>query len=84
VNHRIPRWALVAVLTACSTVTARATQDPALLKDLTSVIALLGLPCGQVVSASRLKDDDHVATCSDGNRYRVYVNAAGRVVAQKQ
>ena len=83
-NPLIPRWALLAVLTACSTVTARAAGDPALLKDLTSVIALLGLPCGQVVSATRLKDDDHVATCSDGNRYRVYVNAEGRVVAQKQ
>ena len=46
--------------------------------------ALLGLPCGQVVSARRLKDDDHVATCSDGNRYRVYVNAQGRVAAEKR
>jgi hypothetical protein len=53
-------------------------------KDLTSVIALLGLPCGQVVSAVKKGDNDHVATCKDGNRYRVYVNADGRVVAQKQ
>jgi hypothetical protein len=63
---------------------ALAADDVSLLKDLTSVIALLGLPCGQVVSATRLKDNDHVATCSDGNRYRVFVNAEGRVVAQKQ
>jgi len=48
------------------------------------VIALLGLPCGQVVSATRLKDDDHLATCSDGKRYRVFINAEGKVVAQKQ
>jgi len=40
--------------------------------------------CGQVVSARRLKDDDHVATCKDGNRYRVFINAQGKVVAQKQ
>ena len=59
-------------------------DDAALLKDLTSVIALLGLPCGQVVSATRLKDNDHIATCRDGNRYRVFINAEGRVVAQKQ
>jgi hypothetical protein len=63
---------------------ARAADDAALLKDLSSVIALLGLPCGQVVSATRLKDNDHLATCKDGNRYRVFVNAEGRVVAQKQ
>ena len=47
------------------------------------MIALLGLPCGQVVSATRIKDNDRIVTCQDGNRYHVYVNAEGRVVAQK-
>ena len=61
-----------------------AAEDVTLLKDLTSVIMLLGLPCGQVVSASRQADNDHVALCENGNRYRVFVNAEGRVVAQKQ
>ena len=63
---------------------ALAADDPALLKDLTSVIALLGMPCGKVVAASRLGDNDHVATCENGMRYRVFLNAAGRVVAEKQ
>ncbi len=63
---------------------SHAAEDAALLKDLTAVIALLGVPCGQVVSAKRLKDNDHIATCKDGNRYRVFLNAQGRVVAQKQ
>ena len=61
-----------------------AADDAALLKDLTSVIALLGLPCGQVVSARRQADNDHIASCKNGMRYRVFVNAEGRVVAQKQ
>ena len=61
-----------------------AAEDVALLKDLTSVIMLLGLPCGQVVSATRRTDNDHIASCRDGNRYRVFVNAEGRAVAQKQ
>lgn len=55
-----------------------------LAKDLTSTIALLGLPCGQVVSAKRLKDNDYIAVCTDKNRYRVFLGADGRVVAQKQ
>ena len=63
---------------------ATAAGDAALLKDLTSVILLLGLPCGQVVSAKRISDNDHVAVCSNGTRYRVFVNAEGRVVAEKQ
>jgi hypothetical protein len=77
-------WFLASLLMALSSVPAQAAEDAALLKDLTSVIALLGLPCGQVVSAKRLKDDDHLATCRDGNRYRVFINAEGKVVAQKQ
>jgi hypothetical protein len=77
-------WTLITLLTVIGAMPARAADDAALLKDLTSVIALLGLPCGEVVSATRLKDNDHVAICKDGNRYRVFVNAEGRVVAQKQ
>jgi hypothetical protein len=50
---------------------------------LTSVVALLGVPCGQVVSATRIKDNDHNVVCADGNRYHVYVNDKGRVVADK-
>lgn len=60
-----------------------AADSAALLKDLTSVIMLLGLPCGQVVSARRQADNDHVASCENGNRYRVFVNAQGRAAAQK-
>jgi hypothetical protein len=77
-------WTLVALLAAIVAVPSHAADDAALRKDLTSVIALLGLPCGEVVSATRLKDNDHTVTCRDGNRYRVFVNAEGRVVAQKQ
>lgn len=61
-----------------------AAEDAALLKDMTSVIALLGMPCGQVVSAVKKADNDHIVTCQDGNRYRVFLNAEGRVVATKQ
>jgi len=84
VNNCMRGWTLIAMLAVIGAAPARAADDAALLKDLTSVIALLGLPCGQVVSATRLNDNDHVATCKDGNRYRVFVNAEGRVVAQKQ
>jgi hypothetical protein len=64
--------------------TSLAADDATLLKDLTAVIALLGLPCGQVVSATRQADNDHIATCNNGNRYRVFVNPQGRVVAEKR
>ncbi|HTD12652.1 MAG TPA: hypothetical protein VK676_11330 [Steroidobacteraceae bacterium] len=42
-----------------------------------------GLPCDQVVDAKRNADSDYTATCKDGNRYRIFVDAAGRVVVSK-
>lgn len=53
-------------------------------RDLTAVIALQGLPCGQVVSATEQGENDFLATCQDGTRYRVSVNAEGRVVVEKK
>lgn len=61
-----------------------AADDPAVLKDLTAVIALQGQPCGQVVTATKQGDNDYIAACKDGSRYRVFVSADGRVVVQKQ
>ena len=83
-NKRSQAWALMIMITVFFTAPSRAAEDAALLKDMTSVIALLGLPCGQVVSVIKKGDNDHVATCKDGNRYRVFLNAEGRVVATKQ
>ena len=59
-------------------------EDPSFSKDLTATIALQGLPCDKVVDAKRNGDSDYIASCQDGNRYHVFVNAEGRVVAQKQ
>lgn len=75
---------LIIALAALFAIPAPAADDAALRKDLTSVIALLGLPCGKVVSAQKKGENDHLAVCSNGMRYRVFVNAQGRVVAQKQ
>ena len=83
VNALANSWICAALWAVLVAAPAAAADDAALLKDLTSVIALLGLPCGQVVSATPQKDADHIATCQDGNRYRVFVNAEGRVVAQR-
>jgi hypothetical protein len=57
--------------------------DPPIGKDLGATIALQGMPCGKVVEAKRNADSDYTATCQDGNRYHVFVDASGRVVVQK-
>ena len=60
-----------------------ARDEEALKEDLTAVIALQGLPCGEVVDVKVQAENDFAASCKDGNRYRVYLNAEGRVVVEK-
>jgi hypothetical protein len=78
------RWlAAVAAAGALLAGPAPAADDPALSKDLTSTIALLGLPCGKVVKSERQGSNDYIATCQDKNQYRVTLNPRGKVVAKK-
>jgi hypothetical protein len=75
--------ALIIVAFACLAASAIAADDPKQRQDLQAVIALQGKPCGEVVSYQSQGDNDFVATCKDGNRYRVYVKE-GRVVVEKK
>jgi hypothetical protein len=81
-RKRMKAWLLVVPLAALCSGHALAAEP--LPKDLTATIALLGLPCGQVVSAKQQGQNDYIAICSNKMRYRVYMNAQGRVVAEKQ
>ena len=72
------------VVAAFLAVPSFAQDEEALKKDLTAVIALHGLPCGQVVAVTVQAENDYAASCKDGNKYRVYLNAAGRVVVEKR
>ena len=60
-----------------------AIADPSNGKDLQATIVLNGQPCDQVVSTKQNADSDYTATCKDGNRYHIFVNAQGRVIVQK-
>ncbi len=53
-------------------------------KDLSTVIALQGKPCGTVTSFEKVEENDYLAHCSSGDVYRVYVTEMGRVVVVKQ
>ena len=77
------RHILLAAALAATATSIMAADDPAQRKDLTAVIALHGLPCGEVVSYEAKGDKEFVATCKDGNRYHVFVNKEGRVVVEK-
>jgi hypothetical protein len=74
---------LTAAVFAALSATALAAEDSSFGKDLMATIALQGLPCDQVVASKRNADSDYTASCKDGNRYHVFVNAQGRVVVQK-
>jgi hypothetical protein len=72
------------VVAAFLAVPSFAQDEEQLKKDLTAVIALHGQPCGEVVAVKVLAKDDYAASCKDGNKYRVYMNAEGRVIVEKQ
>jgi hypothetical protein len=74
----------IAVAATGAALVSLAADDAAQRKDLAAVIALQGQPCGEVVSFVVNGANDFTATCKDGNRYRVFVNAEGRVVVQKR
>jgi hypothetical protein len=75
---------LIVVLMMLFSGVSQTAEEVAITKDLTAVIALLGLPCGEVVSVVKKGDNDHIASCENGNRYRIFLNIEGRVVAEKQ
>ena len=83
-KKRIRSMTLIVVVTMFFAGVSQASDDVSITKDMTAVIALLGLPCGNVVSVVKKGDNDHIASCENGNRYRIFLNSEGRVVAEKQ
>jgi len=83
-RQRMTNWALTVSMTAFFAAPSLAADDATTRKDLMAVIALQGLPCGEVVSVKTQNDNDHIVACKDGNRYHVFLNSAGRVVVEKQ
>ena len=83
-KKRIQSMTLIVVVTMFFAGVSQASDDVSITKDMTTVIALLGLPCGNVVSVVKKGDNDHIASCENGNRYRIFLNPEGRVVAEKQ
>ena len=73
---------IAAIATSYSGASVAQDQETSDADDLTAVIALQAKPCGRVVNAEKRGEDDYVATCQDGNRYRVYVRD-GRVIVEK-
>jgi hypothetical protein len=85
VTARARGWVLsVAMTMLAAGSSSLAADDVSVLKDLTAVIALMALPCGPVAGVVRQGESDYIASCQDGNRYRVFINSEGRVVALKQ
>ena len=73
------------ILSAAFASPALAQDSPDKIKrDLFAVIALQGQSCVKVMDFERRGENDYIAICQTGDRYRVYVGGDGRVVVQKQ
>jgi hypothetical protein len=57
-------------------------DDATVRKDLNTVLALRGKPCGEIVELQRQAENDYLVTCKDGSRYRIFINAQDSVVVE--
>jgi len=52
--------------------------------DLHSVLLLRGKQCEKVVHHERVSASEYLVTCSGGERYRIWVDPAGKVNVEKR
>lgn len=53
-------------------------------EDLETVLALKRMPCDGITDLQRQDENDYLVTCSDGHRYRIYIDAEDRVVVEER
>lgn len=78
--QHLKRFSSAAFLWVLSLMFSGAAHAQNVSKDLQSVLALQGKPCGQVTAAIKQGADHYIAKCSNGKRYRVKADSNGRVV----
>ena len=82
---RMPASLALAGLLALAPLSAAMAQaDKKVLKDLGTVIALQGHPCGKATKADKKGENDYVVTCESGDKYRVTIDKNDRVVVKKR
>jgi hypothetical protein len=81
--NKMPLGMVLLAATGLLDATMAMADDTSMGADLKVTIALQGKPCDEITSSKRTADSDYTATCKDGNRYHVYVNAQGRVIVDK-
>ena len=84
--HRIYQTliaAMTVLVISVSIVHAEGDHDATVKRDLFAVITLQGHPCGSVTNYQRLADNDYIAICATGHRYRINVTQEGRVAVKK-
>lgn len=80
---RQPITVLTLVMTSLLASAPSGAEESSFAQDMKATIVLHGMPCDQIADVKRNGDSDYTASCKDGNRYHVFVDAQGRVVVQK-
>ncbi len=58
-------------------------EEASFAQDMKATIVLHGMQCNEIANVQRRGDSDYTASCKDGNRYHVFVDAQGHVVVEK-
>lgn len=75
---------LALALTITPPALAQAQDDAQVRKDLATVLALKGKPCGEIVTLERQAENDYLVSCQDGHRYRIFIGADDRVIIEER
>jgi hypothetical protein len=86
-GFRVLRACSLALATVIALTSSATAADPAaksggdrISRDLFSVLALRGKPCGRVVEAQKQAEDDYLVRCEDGHRYRIRIDGERVVI----
>lgn len=75
---------LALLLWAAVPASTLAQEDAQVRKDLETVLALKGKPCGTIVELRRQAENDYLVSCKDGHRYRIFIAGGDRVVIEER
>lgn len=80
-SKHLTAWVVASLSAALYTTPARAADDTALNKELSSLVGAQHLPCVKIINVSTQADRDYLVSCKDGSNYQITANSQGALIA---
>ena len=80
-SKELMAWVLAISTMSFAALPALAVPDPALSKELMSLLVAQALPCGKIVNIDTQMERDYLVACQNGSSYEINDDAQGKLVA---